>query len=116
MDDMLFAPLVIRETAAPTFHDQLILLVGRYSCIVSRYCLKYLHNSVVKCQPLIYGVTDNHRIVDISAQYAKQGASNYLCFNTQLILHTLSHGFTDIYHTSTNTDRCQAAIPVLRLA
>ncbi len=48
MDSMLFAPLVIREAAAPAFHDQLMLLVGRYSGIVSRHCLIHLHNSVVK--------------------------------------------------------------------
>lgn len=48
MDPMLYAPLVICEAAAPAFHDQLILLVCWYSGLVSRHCLKHLHNSVVK--------------------------------------------------------------------
>ncbi len=49
---MLLAPLVIREAASPAFHEQLILQVDWYSSIVSRHCLKQLHNSVVKCQHL----------------------------------------------------------------
>ena len=52
MYPMIFAPLVIREAVAPAFHDQLILLVGWYSGIVSRHCLKHLHNYIVKCQHL----------------------------------------------------------------
>lgn len=48
---MLFAPL-IHEAAAPILHAQLILLLGRYSGIVSGHCLKQLHNFIVKCQYL----------------------------------------------------------------
>lgn len=34
------------------FPKTLLLLVGWYSGIVSRHCLKHIHNSVVKCQHL----------------------------------------------------------------